>query len=95
MIGAVEVTGLGTRIGADRQTKFFRRRLNLRIKIRALGAGDFDFLRRSQWLHIVVVQIERDLSRRNWRMLAQILRAQQALFFGRHRSEQNRTTRLD
>src|ERR1700686_3556084 len=51
-------------------------------------------LRPSERLHVVVIQIQRNLSRRNRRMLSQILRSQQSLLLGRNRRKQNRTVRF-
>ena len=89
MVGAVEVSGLGARIGTDRQPEFLRGGLHRRIEVGALRAGDLHFFGRSQRLHVVVIQIQSDLSGGNWRMFAQILRAQQSLLLGRDRGEQD------
>ena len=94
MIGAVEVSCLRPRIRTNRQPELLCGRLHRRIKRRPLRARNFHFLWRAQRLHIVIIQIQRNLSRRNRRMLSQILRSQQSLLFRRDRSKQNRAPRL-
>src|ERR1700684_142731 len=70
MIGPVEVPGLGPRIGPNGQTQLFGHCLNRGIKRCPLGTGYFYFFRRAQRLDIVIIQIERDLPRRDRGMFA-------------------------
>ena len=81
--------GLRARIGPDLQPKFLSCGLYDRVESRALRAGNLNFFGHTQRLHVVVVQIESDLSSRNRRMLAEIFGPEQTLLLGGDRSKNN------
>ena len=94
MIGTVEMTGFGVRIGTNGEPKVLGSRFDDPIETGALRARDLDFFGRSQRRQVIVIQIERDSSGRKGRMLAEVLRPQQALLFACHRGKQDRAARL-
>src|SRR5258708_23004607 len=94
MIGAIIVSRLRPRIRTHRQPEFFRRRHNHRVKRSPLRPRNLHLLRRSQRLHAIVGKIQRNLPRRNRRMLPQILRPEQPLLLPRHPRKNNPTPRL-
>src|SRR5208283_805002 len=79
MIRSVEMPRLRQRIRSNRQPELLRRSLYPGIKRSPLRPRNLNILRSSQRLHVVVIQIQRNLPRRNRRMLSQILRPQQPL----------------
>src|SRR6266851_9629800 len=94
VIGAVVMSGFGARVRTNLKAEILSSRLHRGIKRGALGSGNLDFFGRAERPHVVIVEIERNLARRNRGMLTQIFGAQQALFFGGDRDEEDRTARL-
>src|SRR5579862_6077293 len=76
MIGTVKVSSLRTGVRANVQAKFFGGRLHPGIKRSSLRSSNLNFFRSADRLHVIVIKVERDLSRRKRRMLPQKLRSQ-------------------
>src|SRR5579864_9720531 len=60
MIGTVEMTGFGMRVGTNGEPKVLGSRFDNPIETGALRARDLDFFGRPKRRQIIVVQIERD-----------------------------------
>src|SRR5208283_1882744 len=94
VVGAVIMSRAGLRIGHDLEAEVLRGAFDCGIKRGALSACDVDFFRHAERRNVVVVQIERDALRRNWRMLAEKLGAAQTLLFRRDCGEIDRALGL-
>ncbi len=92
MVGAVEVSGFGVRVGADGEAELLGHGFNRGIEIVALGAGDFDFFGRAEGRDVIEIQVERHFPGGNGRMLAEIFGTEQSLLFCGHGRENHRAT---
>ena len=81
VIGAVIMSGFGTRVGTNLEAEILRGRLYRGIK-RVRSAPETSLLRASRAAARLVIEIERNLARRNRGMFAEIFGAEQSLFFG-------------
>src|SRR5437870_2841320 len=79
MIRTVVMAGFRMRVRLDCEAKLFRGGFDHRIERGALRSGHFHFFRLANRSEAVIIQVERNLCPRNRRMLAEILRAEQAL----------------
>src|SRR5271166_3670789 len=89
VVGAIVMSGFGTSVGNDLETELMRRALDRRIERGALGARDVHLFRNAERWNVVKVERQRDVPRRQRRMLAEILRAEQPLLFRSDRGEVN------
>src|SRR5581483_2984021 len=92
VIGAIVVSGFGSRVGTNGKPEVFCGCLHDVIEGSALRAGDFNFFGRTQGFHVVIIQVEGDLAGGNGRMLAKIFRTEKPLLLGGDRGKHYGTT---
>ena len=93
MIRPVVVAGAGLGIGLDVEAEGSRGPLHDGKERRAFGTRDVHRLRHADGRDRVEIQVECDLRRRDRQMLAEIVRAEQALFLRGDGREQHRVRR--